>query len=163
MKLIPVGTNKNDLFMTPEPLAKAIISHYHPKGKLLEPCKGTGNFLKYMPKADWCEITEGRDFLKYTKKVDWIITNPPFSKFRSFLNKSMEISKNIVFLTTINHFWLKARIRDINRNSFAFKEILMVDTPKTFPASGFQIGIVYLKKGWKGKCRIKNFKWNHKV
>jgi hypothetical protein len=142
--LIPKNKG-NDLFFTPPELAKQIISHYNPKGICLEPCFGEGAFYNAMPEPkDWCEITKGRDFFEYDKKVDWIITNPPFSLFRAFLNKSMDVADNIIFLTTINHFWLKARIRDIIQKGFTIKEIWCLDTPKTFPQSGFQVGCVYL-------------------
>jgi len=140
--------SSNDVIMTPDYLCKAIVEHFKPSGKILEPCKGTGNFLKYM-KADWCEIEEGKDFFNYNKKVDWIITNPPYSKMRKFLIHSFEISQNIVFLITINHIWTKARVRDMQNHGFDIKEILLINTPKEFPPMGFQFGIVHFQKNYK--------------
>jgi len=146
-RLMPTGGN--DIVQTPLEVCEMIVNHFEPTGKILEPCKGQGNFLKFM-KADWCEITEGRDFFEYNKKVDWIITNPPFSQMRRFIQHSMDVSDNIVFLTSINHLWLKARLRDIFEAGFGIKEIMLMDTPSTFPPSGFQIGCFYLKRGYKG-------------
>jgi len=144
-RLIPKGGN--DCVQTPIEVCKDLISNFPIKGKILEPCKGDGNFLKVLPKGtQWCEIKEGKDFMDYNGKVDWIITNPPFSKFRAFLNKSMEVADNIIFLCTINHIWLKARIRDINEKGFSIEEIIPIDTPNTFPQSGFQVGYVHLMK-----------------
>lgn len=80
--------------------------------------------------------------------------NPPYSIFRKFMNKAMEVSDNIVFLVTINHIWLKARMRDMKEKRFGIKEIVIFDTPKTFPQSGFQVGCVHLQKGWKGNIRF---------
>lgn len=159
MILIPKN-KQNDCFNTPEEWCKVIVNHFKPTGRVLEPCKGSGNFLKYLPDAEWCEIQEGKDFLEYTGKVDWIVTNPPFSLMRKFLIKAMEVSDNIVFFTTINHLWLKARIRDIEEHEFGIKEIMITDTPKNFPQSGFQFGCFYLKRGYTGnitfsKCGIK--------
>jgi hypothetical protein len=155
--LIPTNTKRDDCVQTPEELAIKIVNHFKPKGTILEPCKGDGNFIKAYENYKeeninlfWTEILEGKDFFDYNTKVDWIITNPPYSKMRSFIQHSMIISDNIVFLTTINHLWLKARLRDISNAGFGIKEILLFNTPKSFPQSGFQIGCFYLKKGWVG-------------
>jgi hypothetical protein len=144
----------NDCIMTPDYLCKLCCNHFNPQGKILEPCKGTGNFLKYLPNSDYCEINEGKDFLQYNKKVDWIITNPPWSKIKLFLEKSLIISDNIVFLLTINHIFTKARLRLIEKHGFGIKEILFVDTPKEFPQMGFQLGFVYLMKNYNGLTYI---------
>lgn len=146
-QLIPKGGN--DCIQTPIEVAKHCVEYFKPTGRILEPCKGDGNFLKVLPiKTDWCEIKEDKDFMNYNKKVDWIITitNPPFSKFRAFLNKSMDVADNIVFLATINHIWLKARLRDMKEKGFEIKEIVTIDTPETFPQSGFQVGYIHIIK-----------------
>jgi hypothetical protein len=145
--------NSNDDVQTPPALARTLVEHFKPAGRILEPCKGNGNFLAYMPTAEWCEIKEGRDFFKWEKKVDWIVTNPPWSLIRNFLQHSMAISDNVVFLVTVNHIWTKARIRDIHGWGFGIKEIVLVDMPKTFPQSGFQLGAVHIARGW--NCGIK--------
>jgi len=145
----------NDCVDTPKPLAKTLVEHFKPNGIILEPCKGIGNFLKYLPEETlWCEITEGKDFMDFNNKVDWIITNPPWSKIRKFLNKSMEVADNVCFLFTINHLWTKARLRDIKDKGFGIKEILIFDTPREFPPMGFQVGMVHLKKGYIGEIKF---------
>jgi hypothetical protein len=70
----------------------------------------------------------------------------------------MEVADNIVFLTTINHLWLKARLRDVWERGFGIKEILLFDTPKNFPQSGFQIGCFYLKKDYVGDIKLTKLK-----
>ena len=138
--------NSNDKVMTPDSLCKDIVEHFNPKGKMLEPCCGTGNFLKYLPKDTlWCEIDKGKDFFEFNKKVDWIITNPPWSEIKPFLEHSLELANNIVFLITVNHLYTKARIRLIKEHNFEIKEIYLLETPKEFPQSGFQLGAIYLK------------------
>ena len=150
-RLIPTNTKREDCVQTPIEVADAIVKHFKPTGTILEPCKGEGNFLSVLPdKTEWCEILEGKDFFDVKKHYDWIITNPPYSKMRKFMQKAMEVSDNIVFLTSINHLWLKARIRDIQQAGFGIKEIVLCDTPSTFPQSGFQIGCFHLKRNWKG-------------
>ena len=151
MRLIPTIEKREDCVQTPVSLAKTISDYFKPTGKILEPCRGEGNFLKALPEGtEWCELLEGKDFFAYEGKVDWIITNPPYSKMRKFMQKSMQISENIVFLTMINHLWFKARLRDIKESGFGIREIVIFDTPKTFPQSGFQMGVFYLKKGYTG-------------
>ena len=109
----PKNTPDKDIVMTPEYLAKEIIKHFNPVGKILDPSRGTGAFYDNYPTLhdslctkDWCELGEGRDFLLYQKKVDWIITNPPWSMMQQFLEHGMEVADNIVYLTTINHLSL---------------------------------------------------------
>jgi len=121
-------------------------------GRLLEPCKGNGAFTRAMPNCDWFEIDEGRDFLKYYYgHWDWVITNPPWSDFRRFLRKSMEVSDNVVFLCLINAFFMKARLRDMKEMDFGITEILTVDTPpKPWPQTGFALGVTHLKRSYFG-------------
>ena len=166
-KLIPTNTKREDCVQTPANLALDIMNHFKPTGTILEPCKGEGNFLEAYEnynlisqmqggngiKWAWCEILENKDFFDFKDKSNWIITNPPYSKLRKFLQHSMEVSDNIVFLTTINHLWLKARLRDIETAGFGIKEIIVFDTPKTFPQAGFQIGCFYLQKGYVGDIK----------
>jgi hypothetical protein len=143
--------NGNDNINTPLYLAKEIVDHYKPEGKILEPCIGDGNFLKVLPSTtDWCEINKGRDFLTTTGHWDWIITNPPYSKYRLFLRHAMEVADNIVFLQLINATFYKARLKDIKDMGFGIKEIWCLETPKEFPQFGFQLGCVYYKKEYSG-------------
>jgi hypothetical protein len=58
----------------------------------------------------------------------------------------MEIADDIYFLITVNHIFTKARLRDIEERGFSIIEILYVDTPKEFPSTGFQLGVIHIKK-----------------
>lgn len=167
-KLIPTNTKREDCVQTPVNLALDIMNHFKPTGTILDPCKGEGNFIQAYEtynlivqlqgmegiKWAWCEILENKDFFEFNEKTDWIITNPPYSKMRKFIQHSMEVSDNIVFLTTINHLWLKARMRDIKESGFGVKEILLFDTPKEFPQTGFQMGCFYLQKNYVGNIKL---------
>lgn len=129
----------NDIVMTPINLAEKLVNHFKPQGKGLEPCCGSGNILKFLDNADWCEITKGIDFFDYDKKVDYIFTNPPFSQFRKFLEHSMELANEIYFLITINHLWTKARLRDIKNNDFGIKEICIFAHQKSSHKAVFNV------------------------
>ena len=147
--LIPNGGN--DIIMTPKSVAEKVVRWANPSGLVLEPCSGTGVFLKaimdYNCDAVECEITKGRDFYDFKDNVDWIITNPPWSQARKFMLHSMELSDNIVFLITVNHIIaLKARIRDLTSHGFWMTKCLLLETPKEFPQSGFQLCACLVQK-----------------
>lgn len=108
----------------------------------------------------WCEKDEGRDFLTLTGHTfNWIITNPPWSKLRPFLKKSMEVSDNVVFLCLVNAFFMKARMRDMEEEGFGMKEILFVPTPpKPWPQTGFALGAVHIERGYAGSVTFSHLK-----
>ena len=146
MKLIP--KNGNDKVYTPVWLCKKIVDYFKPSGIVLEPCKGSGNFSNLLCGCEWCEIDEGKDFFDYQKSnVDWIITNPPYSIIKKFLLKSYQLNvKNIVYVIPINHILgLKARLRDMYSYGYSVKEIILIDTPKEFPQSGFQYAVIHIE------------------
>lgn len=150
----------NDDVYTPEYLAKQIIAHFNPSGPIMEPCRGTGSFYNNFPTGEdhgWFELSEGKDFLasEVNEKYNWVITNPPWSKIRPFLDKSMIISDNVVFLCLVNAFFMKARLRDIKVRGFGIKEILCVKTPpKPWPQTGFQLGAVHIQRGYEGDIKF---------
>ena len=144
----------NDEVMTLLKMAERIVKHFNPTGKILEPCCGDGSFLRFLNGADWCEITKGRDFMEVKKHYEWIVTNPPWSKIKDFLKKSFEVADNVVFLMTVNHAFTKARIRIMQDMGFGIKEIMLLDMPKEFPQSGFQLGAIHYQKGYDGSCEI---------
>ena len=157
MALIP--QNGNDKIYTPRDLSQKIIKYFRPSGLILEPCRGDGAFSDYMD-CEWCEIDEGRDFFDYEKSPDWIITNPPFSKMRKFLIHSYEIcAENIVFLCPVNHILgMKARLRDMKEYGYSVKELILVDTPKEFPSSGFQYCVAHITKGRQNEINITDWR-----
>lgn len=159
--LIPKGGN--DCIMTPRELARKIVAHFRPSGCILEPCMGEGAFkdnledYAFEGKVDWCELSKGRDFLLTDfgeKRYTYIVTNPPFSKLRAFLKRSMELANNIIFLCPVNHILgLKARKRDIKEAGFFVREVCRVEKPFEWPSSGFEYAAIYLSKQ-AGDCKF---------
>ncbi len=153
----PKNAPEKDIVMTPEHLAKEIIDHFNPSGKILDPSRGQGAFYDNFPtdNKDWCELGENKDFLTYSDKVDWIITNPPWSKMQQFLEHGMKIADNIVYLTSVNHYTTKRRIRDMRKYNFGVVEVYCIETPpKPWPQLGFQLAAVYTKRDYDGDVRI---------
>lgn len=187
----------NDNIQTPLALARRLVAHFAPSGRILEPCSGDGNFLRALraharvhnarngfprrskPSAvvsktsvpslnfqpstlnsprgtsvAWCEVQRRRDFFAWNQPIDWIITNPPWSQIRRFLQHAMAHADHVVFLCTINHVWTRARLRDIRSAGFGLREIVIFDTPRSFPQLGFQLGAVFLARGWTGPITL---------
>jgi len=147
--LFPLEGNPNDVFFTPSWCARDMVRHFKPSGKILEPCKGNGVFLKYLPSAEWCEITEGVDFFAYHKKVDWVFGNPPYSLFTELLYHSMKIADNICYLIPIGKVYSSdARMKDIYKWGGIVETIYYgKGSDMGFPF-GFPCGAVYLKRGY---------------
>lgn len=136
-----------DVVYTPDYLVDKILGHLNYSGTVLEPCMGEGAFYnKLKGEKDWCEVSKGRDFFEYEGHVDWIITNPPWSIFRPFLKKSMEVADNVAFLVTMPHWTTKARLRDIQEAGFYIREFILLDSPDCFPKTGFQLVVGVISK-----------------
>ena len=153
---MPIVANPNDVVYTPLNTARQIVEHFAPKGKCLDPCKGGGAFLQFLPSdSDWCEIAEGRDFFDYDKQVDWIISNPPYSIFDEWLAHSFQIAKNIVYAIPITKaFTSTERIKMIKRNG-GIKEILVIGNGRHIGLPlGFACGAVHFQRDYRGDTRI---------
>jgi len=147
----------HDLAETPAALAAAIVAHFQPTGRVLDPCRGTGAFYDCLvgrpgiTAADWCEIRQGVDFFDWHLPVDWIITNPPWSILRQFLGHAMRLADNVVFLVTLTHLDTRARDRDIQLAGFGRREALLCPQPRApWPTSGFLLAAYHLQKGYAG-------------
>ena len=151
MQLIQDALTKSDIVYTPDWCARDLIAYFKPSGKMLEPCKGEGAILKYMPTADWCEVTEGRDFFAYNKQVNWIITNPPFSMFKAFLSHGLSISENVVYLIAIRKFFTGMPTVRIARDEGWIKHIRIYGAGSRlgFPI-GNPVGAIHWQRGYSG-------------
>jgi len=144
--------NKNDVVFTPDWLAEKICSMFVIKGKVLEPCKGEGVFLKYLPEnTKWCEITEGRNFYDYNEKVDWLVTNPPYSDFNRFLEHSFKLADNIVLLVPVAKLMKSmGTLKQVFEYGGIVSCKFLSGSKAGFPF-GFPTGVYYLKRNYKGK------------
>jgi len=147
--------NPNDVVFTPDWLAKQIVEMFPIEGKILEPCKGEGAFLKYLPTAEWCEIADGKNYYDYNEKVDWIVTNPPYSDYNRFLEHSFELADNIVLLVPVAKMFKSMGTLQSIFNYGGFVEIHTVPSSKAGFPFGFPSAVYYLKRGYKGETKIK--------
>lgn len=147
--------NPKDVVFTPDWLAEKICFLFDIKGKVLEPCKGEGVFLKYLPpNTEWCEIVEGRNFFDYEKKVDWIVTNPPYSDFNRFLDHSFELADNVVLLVPVaKMFKSMGTITKVFEYGGIVSYHFLSGGKAGFPF-GFPVGVCYLKKDYFGLTKF---------
>lgn len=113
--------NKNDFYPTPGWCVDELIAELKPgclKGKsFMEPCRGDGAIYSRVIQTlkptlvDWCELSDGRDYLKTEPlhRLDAIITNPPFSLAKAFLEKSLAEADFVAYLLRINFLGSRCR------------------------------------------------------
>jgi len=150
--LFPLPAKKIDIVHTPVDVAKDIVAFFKPTGKCLDPCRGAGEFLQYLPPGtDWCEIREGRDFFDYHHEVDWIVGNPPYSVFADWLRHSFTIARNIVYLIPANKAFNSYKMmREIDAyGGIAHIYVIGPGSQLRFPI-GFAIAAVHFKRGYAG-------------
>ena len=149
------GLNPNDVVFTPIPIAQKIVAMFKPTGRILEPCKGEGAFLKVLPReTEWCEITEGRNFFDWKEKVDWIVTNPPYSNFNLFLKHAFEVSSNVVFLTPIAKVFKSMQVLRIIAAYGGIRAVWFTGANKCGFPFGFPVGAFHFKEGYGGPTQI---------
>jgi hypothetical protein len=153
--LLGVRSKLSDVIYTPEPIAKEIVEHFKPTGRILDPCRGGGAFWKAMPGADWCEISEGRDFFKWREPVDWIVSSPPYSILDAWMNHSYAVATNIVYLLPLPKLFNSARRLQTICELGGMREVLVVTVGRKlgFPW-GYACGAVHFETGYKGSCKI---------
>lgn len=160
MGFVVTKKDSNTSVMTPIELASALVEHFKPSGRILEPCRGDGGFTRVLPDDTlWCEVKDGRDFFNFNESVDWVFTNPPWNKVTQFLEHSLELASNICFIIVLQQLWTKKRLRLIREHGFAIKEICCFLEPDNFPRLGIQIGMIHIQKGWSGDIKLTNLLW----
>lgn len=144
--------NKNDVVFTPDWMAEKICSMFDINGTILEPCKGEGVFLKYLPdNTEWCEIAEGRNFYDYDKSIDWIVTNPPYSDFNRFLEHSFELANDIVLLVPVAKMMKSMGALKLVFDYGGIVSCHFIGGSRAGFPFGFPVGIYHLQRGYVGK------------
>lgn len=154
-----VSERRGDVVYTPAWCAEDMVRHFQPAGTILEPCKGEGVFLDYLPDDTlWCEITEGRDFFDWTEPVDWVISNPPYSMTRKWFRHSYGIADHLLYLVPLrNVFSGYGFVREIHE----FGGIRELRTYGTGGRLGFPmgnaVGAFHIERGYTGETTFSFF------
>ena len=145
------------MVFTPDWLAKQICEMFPIKGSVLEPCKGEGAFMKYLPlNTMWCEITEGKNFydFEYPVKIDRIVTNPPYSDFDRFLDRCFELADNVVLLVPVAKIMKSmGTLKKVFNYGGIVSCHFLGGGQAGFPF-GFPVGIYHLKRNYKGETKF---------
>lgn len=144
--------NYSDVHFTDGELARRIVEHFSPSGRILEPFRGTGSFYQHLPaESEWCEITEGRDFFECAHEVDWIVTNPPFSNLTAVFDHAFKLAANCVFLIPISKYFSSRPRIDAVRAYGGLREMLHVGTGRGIGFDiGFPFAAMHYERGYKG-------------
>ena len=147
---------RGDRVYTPEWVARDMAWSFQPSGRVLEPCKGKGVFLRFLPDdTEWCEIDEGRDFFEWHEKVDWVVSNPPYSLTRKWFRHSYTIADQLLYLVPLrNIFSGYGFIKEIHAFG-GIKEIRSYGTGGSigFPM-GNAVGAFHIVRDYSGPTRF---------
>jgi len=100
--------NDTDFYATPPWCYENLEIDWTQFSSAHEPCRGDGRIEYFLEEevgipCTYSEIMEGRDFFDHTEKTDLILTNPPFSMAREFIDHSLSISNTCIMLLRINY------------------------------------------------------------
>lgn len=124
MQLFDHALSPSDVVYTPDWVARDMVAWFNPTGRVLEPCRGDDAIYRHLPGgSEWCEIACGRDFFAWNQPVDWIITNPPYSLMREFMQHSFDLSVNTVFLQPLHTFFRAGGLIAIARKAGFVKHV----------------------------------------
>ena len=107
--------NENDFYPTPEYTIDSILEEidFSKVHSFREPCRGNGAIYDkvLITKKDYYELSEGKDYLvgSAAERVDLILTNPPFSLAKEFIEKAIKESDTVCMLQRVN--FLGSQIR----------------------------------------------------
>lgn len=154
LQLEPTGEFSHahrDVVFTPEHIATAMVRHFSPTGRVLDPCKGDGSFLRNMPGADYCELQDGRDFFDWHDPVDWIVSNPPYSIYLEWMRHSFKVAENIVYLVPLYKALHSNALLSETFSWGGIVEIVHIGTGRDVGFEfGFAAGAVHYKRDYRG-------------
>ena len=150
-QLLQIPLNDKDVVYSSDWVARDMVEFFKPSGRILEPCKGDGVFLKYLPGAKWCEIQDGKDFFAWDEHVDWLFGNPPYTILNKWMQHSYSIAHDIVYLIPMNSPWNSmGRLKSIAKfggmvhtRAYGNGSIFGMDY-------GFAVGAVHFQRGYTG-------------
>lgn len=112
-----------DYYPTPYSITQQFIdlNLIHKESSILEPCCGEG-YMSMVLKSNGFKVIESdlcqpynRDFLKSVfEKTDWIVTNPPFSLAKEFIEKAKTIATiGVAMLLPLSYLHGKKRYDEL--------------------------------------------------
>lgn len=131
-------------------IEKQIIElfHFNDDDTLLAPFLENDEFYNNFPdyvQKDWCSLSQCKNFFNYQKNVEWIFGKPNLFSLDKILNKSFDISYNILFILPISRIF--STFKRVN-------SILEYGGIKQIYITSGEECVVWLQKGYKGDTKI---------
>jgi hypothetical protein len=154
-QLLNIALDVADVVYTPDWVARDMVEFFKPSGRILEPCKGDGAFMRYLPGAEWCEIAEGRDFFAFTEHVDWCFGNPPYRMSGKWIRHSMEIANEFVYLLPCDKPFISYGMLTTMRRWGSLVHIRIYGTGSSlgFPI-GYAVGALHFQRDYHGSIGL---------
>lgn len=145
-----------DVYETPEWAVNALfeIVPVRDDWTYMEPCRASGRIYNHLPLGSaWGEIREGIDYLKTQyNHVDAIVTNPPYSLAKEFVEKALQDADVVVMLLRIG-FLESMRRKDFLTENPPTSLITLSKRP-SFTDDGKTDGAAYGWIVWDPKNRL---------
>tara|TARA_R110001583_G_scaffold161109_1_gene313021 strand:+ start:10849 stop:11349 length:501 start_codon:yes stop_codon:yes gene_type:complete len=144
--------NYTDVHYTKPHVARAIVNHFSPSGKILEPFRGTGVFYNELPKGTlWCEIDDGINFYDFNEQVDWIVTNPTWSDLTDVMKHAFSIAQNTVLLIPLSKLYSSMPRMALEREIAGIREQLILGSGREIGFDlGFPMAAIHFERGYHG-------------
>jgi len=142
----------SNVHYTKPEIAQAIVKHFQPRGKILEPFRGSGVFYNELPKGTlWCEIDEGRNFYDFHEQVDWIVTNPTWSDLTDVMKHAFSIAQNTVLLIPLSKLYSSPPRVKLEKEVAGVREQLMLGAGREIGFDiGFPMAAIHFERGYHG-------------
>ncbi len=111
--------NATDFYPTPPWCYENLDIDWSMFSSAHEPCRGDGRIQFFLEEeqgipCSYSEIMEDKDFFEHIESTDLILSNPPFSIAKEFIDHSLKLSNTCIMLMRINylgsigrHVWWK--------------------------------------------------------
>ena len=100
--------NPTDFYATPPWCYENLDIDWKMFASAHEPCRGDGRIQFFLEEeqgipCSYSEIMEDKDFFDWNTPVDLILTNPPFSLAKEFIEHSVVLAPTVLMLLRINY------------------------------------------------------------
>ena len=100
--------NATDFYPTPPWCYENLDIDWSTFSSAHEPCRGDGRIQFFLEEEQglpctYSEIMEDKDFFEHTESTDLILSNPPFSIAKEFIDHSLKLSNTCIMLLRINY------------------------------------------------------------
>ena len=122
---------ESDFYETPYSMTRQMLGAIDIKGPVLEPASGNGAILRVLSEHgienEGYDIKGGKSFLDEERTFESVVTNPPFSLAKEFIEKAKSVATSkIVFLLPLSYLHGKYRYDHVYQDTkFPLSRVLV--------------------------------------